>query len=69
MHRFRFIGDTHEGVGYVDGSTYDLLIDEPNFLQRLIGGHLDWRVTIISPIFCPYTSWESFNQNWQEVDG
>ena len=65
--KFRFIGDTQEGVGYVDGSVYSLFIEEPGFLYRLFGGHLNWKVTIISPIFCPYESWESFNQNWQEI--
>lgn len=23
-----------------------------------------WRVQIIAPFFCPYTSWATFYQNW-----
>ena len=24
-----------------------------------------WRVQIVAPFFCPYTSWATFYQNWE----
>lgn len=48
------------------GKTYNLEIEEHHF------GFLDWlrdrkHPVIISPIHCPYTSWDTFNKNWKKV--
>jgi hypothetical protein len=67
MKRYKFIGDTRRGMGFINGHSYDLQIERPNVVQRFLSGHMDWRVLIVSPRFCPYTSDETFNANWELV--
>lgn len=67
MKRYKFIGDTRRGMGFINGHAYDLQITKPNPVQRFLSGHMDWRVIILLPRFCPYSSEETFNQNWEFV--
>ena len=72
--QFRFIGDTDRGMGYMHGVVYDLVVVERGMFGRVMDRALppfvpmDWRVHIQSPRFVPYSSMETFRQNWQEVD-
>lgn len=68
MKRYKFIGDTKHGLGFINGHVYDLQVERPNAVQRFFSGHMDWRVLIVAPRFCPYSSEETFKANWQEVN-
>lgn len=64
--RYRFIGK--HSLGYEHGKVYDLVVRETTWLERLLVGYpRNWRVVIAHPTFCPYTSWDSFYKNWEEV--
>ena len=67
MKRYRFIGDTKRGMGFINGHLYDLTIERPNAVQRFFNGHMDWRVLIVSPRFVPYSTEETFSANWELV--
>lgn len=56
---FRFIGDTKNGMGYVYGKIY--------MLQLTGRGMTNLGVLIEAPIRCPYSSWETFFQNWERI--
>lgn len=68
MKRFKFIGDTKHGMGFINGHIYELSVMRPSLVQRFLSGQMTWRVLIIAPKFCPYTSEEAFKANWQEVE-
>lgn len=63
---YKFIGNTEYGLGYKNGKKYTLEVRDRKLYERLLS-HYNWRVIIESPIFCPYTSWETFYENWEEL--
>ena len=66
MDRYIFIGNTANGLGYVGGQLYDLTIERPGFIRRMImGWPAAWRVVVTGPVFCPYSSEAAFEANWQ----
>lgn len=74
MKRYKFIGKTEHGMGYINGHIYDLDVVERSKFERVIDQILppfipmDWRVFIRSPRPVPYTSMETFRANWKEID-
>lgn len=70
--KYKFIGQPDNTFpDLVTGKIYDLMIDE--YYEGLKLPILGWKFgykeypVIISPIWCPYSSWETFYQNWKPV--
>ena len=65
---FTFIGQDGS-IGYSSGKSYALSVYRRSLTQRLaglfIGLPFNWRVIVARPLFCPYESIESFNENWK----
>lgn len=63
--KYRFIGKPDAIFpGLKTGKVYDLEIQEVE--AGLFGGLVGiTKPYIIRPIRCPYSSWESFHQNWK----
>ncbi len=74
MKQYKFIGSTTQGMGFVNGHVYDLDVVERSRFDRVIDRVLppfvptSWRVFIKYPRFVPYTSMETFRENWHELD-
>ena len=68
MSKYKFLGKPDRDFPYLKtGKFYNLEIKE-------VGkeGFWNWyygitKPIIISPIQCPYDSWENFYQNWKEI--
>jgi len=48
----------------VTGKVYNLKLQHIDWFMRWLSGVT---VQIISPIKCPYSSWETFYQNWKLI--
>ena len=59
--KYKFIGKPDRTFPHlVTGQVYDLVVREH---VPLLGGYTTVRV--LSPIQCPYDSWDSFYENWE----
>lgn len=65
--KYKFIGKPDEIFPFLKtGKVYDLVIKEQSkgLFGALVGNYCP---VIISPIQCPYSSWETFYQNWEKI--
>lgn len=65
--KYKFIGDPDWIFPHLKrGKIYDLKIKEESMglLGWLVG---NVRPVIVEPIYCPYSSWDTFYQNWRKV--
>lgn len=61
----KFIGNPDEVFPHLErGQTYILEVEA--YKEFLFFGKR--QPVIITPFLCPYSSWESFYQNWEEVE-
>jgi len=64
--KYKFIGKPDMVFPHlVHGKVYDLEIEEYWNSRGLFVGNV--APTIVSPIKCPYSSWEMFYLNWQKL--
>jgi hypothetical protein len=62
-----FIFKGEDSLGYIKGQKYPLHIVENSLTNRIFRGwKKDWQCAIVSPFFCPYSSWEKFYDNWEK---
>lgn len=60
----KFISKPYRKVSfYKTGKIYNLTIK----IERFGFLWINERPVIVSPRICPYSNWETFYQNWQEV--
>lgn len=66
---FKFIGNTDEGMGYVNGHEYALELMCRGLVERItgvfIGIPFSWKLYIAVPLFCPYENFDCFEENWE----
>lgn len=64
--KYKFIGQPDYRFPHLKtGKVYDLLIREVWYSRGLFIGNPAPK--IYTPIVCPYSSWETFYQNWEKV--
>lgn len=60
--KYKFLGKPDTIFPHlVTGKVYDLEVRE---YVPFLGGYIEIRV--LSPIQCPYNSWEAFYENWEK---
>lgn len=65
--KYKFLGKPDKRFPFLKtGKVYDLEVRE---VSKGLFGSLVGNTTaqIISPFMCPYRSWDTFYQNWEEI--
>lgn len=63
MTEYQFLGSKTAHLPYRPGGVYQLRVRPGRWRERMRG----WNFIIEEPYYCPYTSMETFMQNWQLV--
>jgi len=60
--KYKFIGQDGS-MGLVNNKTYELTVRKPSLADKLKG----WEVIVTDPVYCPYSSYITFYENWQLI--